>query len=63
MRIVRDDREFPIRVEQSAGTGDVLVDALLRERAGYVRQGLDDRVRLVDEQLKARGYQPDGGRR
>lgn len=29
-----------------------LLDALARERAGYVARGLDDRVALVDEQIK-----------
>lgn len=38
-------------------TNDPLVAALLRERAGYVTRGMDERVAQVDEQLKARGYQ------
>ncbi|MER5882714.1 hypothetical protein ABT160_02680 [Streptomyces sp. NPDC001941] len=37
-------------------TDDPMVAALLRERAGYVARGLDDRVAAVDEQLALRGY-------
>jgi hypothetical protein len=41
------------------------IDALLIERAGYVRRGLPDRVAQVDEQLRLRGYDapaaPDEG--
>lgn len=33
------------------------VDALLIERAGYVRMGKPDRVKSVDESLKALGYE------
>ena len=32
-----------------------MVDALLRERQGYVTRGLDDRVAQVDEQLRHYG--------
>jgi hypothetical protein len=32
------------------------IQALLRERVGYVNRGLDDRVGQVDEQLRLRGY-------
>ncbi|WP_411132707.1 hypothetical protein [Streptomyces sp. 030-HV] len=39
-------------------TEDAMVAALLREREGYVRLGQDDRVALVDEQLRLRGYTP-----
>ncbi|SEG44847.1 hypothetical protein SAMN04489712_105274 [Thermomonospora echinospora] len=39
-------------------TEDPMVAALLRERAGYVQRGLDDRVAAVDEQLKLRGHTP-----
>lgn len=39
-------------------TEDTMIAGLLRERAGYVQRGLDDRVAQVDEQLKARGYEP-----
>lgn len=39
---------------------DPMVAALLRERAGYVSRGLDDRVAQVDEQLKVRGHTPPG---
>lgn len=35
---------------------DPMIAALLRERAGYVTRGLDDRVAQVDEQLKLRGH-------
>lgn len=34
-----------------------MVEALLAERRGYEQRGLTDRVRLVDEQLRLRGYQ------
>lgn len=34
------------------------IDALLRERAGYERRGLADRVTQVDEQLRIAGYAP-----
>lgn len=48
-------------------SNDPLVAALLREREGYARSGLDDRVAQVDEQLAWRGYeqprtQPPQGR-
>lgn len=43
-------------------TDDPMVAALLRERAGYVQRGLDDRIAAVDEQLKARGYTPPGSK-
>jgi hypothetical protein len=39
---------------------DPMVAALLRERAGYVTRGLDDRVAQVDEQLKLHGHTADG---
>lgn len=42
-----------------SATNDPVVAALLRERAGYVTRGLDERVAQVDEQLKARGYRGD----
>lgn len=32
------------------------IDALLREREGYVRRGLPKRVALVDEELRRAGY-------
>jgi hypothetical protein len=42
-------------------TEDPMVAALLRERAGYVgRKGKEDRVEAVDEQLRLRGFSPDG---
>ncbi|WP_199444460.1 hypothetical protein [Umezawaea beigongshangensis] len=41
-----------------ARTGDPMIAALLRERAGYVGRGMDKRVADVDEQLRARGYTP-----
>ncbi len=42
-------------------TEDPMVAALLRERDGYVgREGKEDRVKAVDEQLRLRGYSPDG---
>lgn len=42
-------------------TEDTMIAGLLRERAGYVQRGLDDRVAQVDEQLKLRGYEPPAG--
>lgn len=38
---------------------DKMIAALLRERAGLVSQGKDDRVAQVDEQLKLRGYREE----
>jgi hypothetical protein len=38
---------------------DRMIAALLREREGYVRRGLDDRVAQVDEQLAHYGHQPE----
>ncbi|MFF5759673.1 hypothetical protein ACFY7A_30095 [Streptomyces longwoodensis] len=44
-------------------TEDPMLAALLRERAGYAgRKGMEDRVAAVDEQLRLRGYSPDGER-
>ncbi|QJS98909.1 hypothetical protein G9272_16920 [Streptomyces asoensis] len=44
-------------------TEDTMVAALLRERAGYAgRKDMQDRVDAVDEQLRLRGYGPDGER-
>lgn len=65
MDLLRDDRQFPLRVESASVTGDAMTDALLVEREGYVRRGLADRVRQVDEQLALRGWRPggDGGAR
>lgn len=37
---------------------DPMIAALLRERAGYERRGLADRVAAVDVQLALRGYEP-----
>ncbi len=37
-------------------SNDPAVAALLREREGYMRRGLDERVAQVDEQLAARGH-------
>jgi hypothetical protein len=37
---------------------DARVEALLRERAGYVRRGLPGRAAEVDAQLEAAGYTP-----
>lgn len=41
-------------------TTDSMVAALLRERAGLVERGLNDRVAQVDEQLALRGHTPPG---
>ncbi|WP_327679489.1 hypothetical protein [Kitasatospora sp. NBC_00458] len=38
---------------------DRMIAALRRERDGYERRGLDDRVAQVDEQLIQLGYEPD----
>ncbi|MFE3857786.1 hypothetical protein ACFXPN_42445 [Streptomyces griseorubiginosus] len=38
-----------------------MIAALKRERAIYVSQGDEDRVRQVDESLAHYGYEPDGG--
>lgn len=35
---------------------DRMIAALLRERDGLTRRGLDDRVAQVDEQLKLHGH-------
>lgn len=37
-------------------TDDPMIAALLREREGYVQQGMGDRVAQVDEQLALRGH-------
>lgn len=37
-------------------TDDPMVAALLRERAGYLNRGMNDRVAQVDEQLALRGH-------
>ncbi|MDQ0992168.1 hypothetical protein [Streptomyces sp. V3I7] len=42
-----------------ASKNDTMIAALLREREGYERRGLEDRVRQVDEQLKHHGYAPE----
>lgn len=34
------------------------IEALLRERAGYIARGNSDRVRQVDAQLATLGHQP-----
>lgn len=39
-------------------TTDPMIAALLREREGYERAQQADRVAQVDEQLRARGYEP-----
>ena len=42
-----------------ASKNRTMIAALLREREGYVRRDLKDRVRQVDEQLEHYGYQPE----
>ncbi|WP_326729715.1 hypothetical protein [Streptomyces phaeochromogenes] len=50
-------------MSEESQTEDPMVAALLRERAGYVgRDGKEDRVAAVDEQLALRGYTPGGER-
>lgn len=39
-------------------SNDRMIASLLRERDGYERRGLDERVALVDEQLARHGYEP-----
>lgn len=38
------------------------LDALAREREGYVTRGLDDRVEQVDAEIKANGGKPPRGK-
>ncbi|MCX4752896.1 hypothetical protein [Kitasatospora purpeofusca] len=40
-------------------TDDRMIAALRRERDGYERRGLDERVAQVDEQLIQLGWEPD----
>jgi hypothetical protein len=48
-------------MSETPQTEDPMVAALLRERAGYAgRKGKEDRVVAVDEQLRLRGFSPDG---
>lgn len=50
-------------MSEESQTEDTMVAALLRERAGCAgRKGKEDRVEAVDEQLRLRGYSPDGTR-
>lgn len=42
---------------------DPQIDALLEERRGYVLRGLDDRVKAVDDAIKAAGGKPPSKRR
>lgn len=44
-------------------TDDGMVAALLRERDGYVRRGLPERVAQVDAELRRRGVEPPAGKR
>lgn len=39
-------------------TENTMIAGLLRERDGYVRRGMDERVAQIDEQLRLRGYIP-----
>ncbi len=39
-------------------SSDPRIAALLRERAGLVQQGKDERVKQIDAELKTRGYEP-----
>lgn len=50
-----DSSEHPPREPVSR---DTMVAALLREREGYVRRGLHERVAEVDEQLRIRDHTP-----
>jgi hypothetical protein len=50
-----DSSERPPREPVSR---DTMVAALLREREGYARRGLKERVAEVDEQLRLRGHTP-----
>jgi hypothetical protein len=40
-------------------TENTMIAGLLREREGYARRGLDDRVAQVDEQLRLLGHTSD----
>src|SRR5690349_9950305 len=53
-------KEETMPSEPEAQSADPMVAALLRERAGLVQRGLDDRVAQVDEQLRLRGYHQPG---
>lgn len=61
---IREDKIEAAAKETTANprTKDRMVAALLRERAGLVQQGKDDRIAQVDEQLAAYGYKPDGAK-
>ena len=50
----------PPRREARMAQSDPWIPALLTERAGYLRQGLADRVAEVDEQLQLRGLDTAG---
>lgn len=39
---------------------EAMIKALLEERRGYVVRGLADRVKQVDDALKALGFEVDG---
>lgn len=41
-------------------SNDRMIAALLRERDGCERRGLDERVAQIDDQLAAHGYVPEG---
>lgn len=49
-------------MSETPKTDDTMVAALLREREGLKQLGKDERVGQVDEQLRLRGYSPDGQR-
>lgn len=40
-------------------TDNTMIAGLLRERDGYARRGMDERVAQVDEQLRRLGHTPD----
>lgn len=55
-RLVRHATAGVVLIETGGGSGSDPEDAL--DRSGYVRRGLNDRVRQVDEQIKLCGGKP-----
>ena len=51
-------REAAEKRAAAAAVSPDLVDALLRERNGYVVRGMADRVAAVDDYLRALGVEP-----
>ncbi len=51
-----DEKREAAEKRAAAAADPALVEALLRERQGYVTRGLADRVAAVDASLAAAGY-------